>query len=210
MTERAVDADLGDQREDHVLGGDSLGERAAEIRAHRFGLGDGQRLRDQHVFDVRRADPPCPSAQRPQRGRVRIPAHDGQPRQRQAELRPDHVHDALIGIADVEIAEAVLGRRRAQRADHLGAARHGFVAAAGFRRHDMVGRGESEFAMTHAAPLFAHRRESLRARHVVDQMAVDMDEQPPAVQAAHDVRVAELGEERARAHSAANRFSASQ
>ena len=57
---------------------------------------DRQALRRQDVADLRRADAHRDGAERAVRGRVAVAAGDGHARLRQAELRADHVHDALF------------------------------------------------------------------------------------------------------------------
>ncbi len=82
-----------------------------------------QCLRGQHVLDLRRADAPRQRAERAERGRVAVAAHQRTAGKRDPELGGDDVHDALARIADVEERDAVVGAVAAQEPDEFNALR---------------------------------------------------------------------------------------
>ncbi len=95
----AAGADPGDHGQDQVLGGDALGQRALHGDRHRLEGLERQRLGGQHVLDLGGADAEGQRAEGAVGGGVRVAAHDRHARLGQAQLRADHVHDALIGTA---------------------------------------------------------------------------------------------------------------
>ena len=94
---RAADADLRDEREDHVLGADARRQRAVDADLQRLRLALQQALRREHVLDLARADAERERAERAVRRGVAVAADDRHARLREAELRPDDVDDALLG-----------------------------------------------------------------------------------------------------------------
>ncbi len=70
----------------------------------RIGPGPGlhQHLRGQHMLALGRADAPGQHAQAAQRTGVAIRADDGQARQRDAQLRRNHMRNALPRILDID------------------------------------------------------------------------------------------------------------
>ena len=65
----ATGAGVGDQGEDHVLGGDAGGQRAVDGDGHRLRLGLGQGLGGEHVLDLGGADAEGDRAERAVGGR---------------------------------------------------------------------------------------------------------------------------------------------
>ena len=99
-------ADLADDGEDDVLGGDAGRQLAVDDRAHVLRLLLDQRLRGEHVLDFGGADAIGERAERAVRRRMAVAAHERRARQREALLRPDDVDDALALVELVEIFEA--------------------------------------------------------------------------------------------------------
>ena len=89
------DADPADGAEDDVLGGHAERERAREVEEHRLRPPLGQGLRGQHVLDLRGADAEGERSDGTVGRRVAVAADDRHPGLREAQLGPDHVHDAL-------------------------------------------------------------------------------------------------------------------
>ena len=116
----AVGADLADDVEDDVLGGDAEGKLAVDGDAEGLWLGLRQRLRGHHVLDFAGADAEGERAEGSMRGGVRVAADDGHAGLRCAELGPDHVDDALRGVLHIEELDAELGAVLAQRIDLRG------------------------------------------------------------------------------------------
>jgi hypothetical protein len=105
----APHADAGDDGEDEILGGDVGGEPSGHGHRHLARQVLGQRLRGEHVFHLAGTDA---ERERPERAvcrRVRVAADDRHAGLGEAELRRDHVDDALIALAVTEQADAELG-----------------------------------------------------------------------------------------------------
>ena len=104
-----------------------VGERSVELHRERLRLALQQALGGQDVADLARADAEGEGAEGPVRAGVAVAADDGRARVREAQLRPDHVDDALPLVAhpvegDAELAAVplegrdLLGRRPLRRA----------------------------------------------------------------------------------------------
>ena len=108
-------ADLADDGEDDVLGGDAVFQRAVDAHPHVPRLLLDQRLGGEHVLDLARADAVGESAEGAVGRGVRIAADDGGAGQREPLLGADHVHDALAAVALMVVLDAefagVLGER---------------------------------------------------------------------------------------------------
>ena len=78
-----------------------------------------QRLGGQHVFHFAGADAEGQGPDRAVGGRVAVAADDGHARLRIAQFGPDHVHDSLVGVADIVQADAELLAIVPQRLDLL-------------------------------------------------------------------------------------------
>ena len=142
-------------------------------------------------------------------GGVRVAADAGRAGQREALLGPDDVHDALalVGHAEVLDAEVLdvplerlhLGPRRdvgQEGLDGLGPRVEGVAVR---RRHVVVHRRERAVGPPHGPAGEAQALEGLRRRHLVDQVAVDVDERRAGLVLGHDeVVVPDLVEERPR------------
>ena len=99
-------ADLADDGEDDVLGGDAVRQFAVDDRAHVLGLLLDQRLRRQHMLDLGRADAMRQRAERAMRRGVAVAADDGHAGQGKALLGADDVDDALALVELVVIFDA--------------------------------------------------------------------------------------------------------
>ena len=107
---------------------------------------------------------------------VAVAADNGHARQGEALLRPDDVDDALADIACRIIFDAEIGRVLGKRF-HLDAAFLILDAEMAIRRgRDVViDNGQSLLRRTHGAVGHAQTLERLRARHFVDEMAIDVE-----------------------------------
>ena len=140
-----------------------------------FGGARLQRLRRQHVFDFAGADAEGERAEGAVRRGVAVAADDRLAGQRQALLGTDDVDDALADVVHREIGDAeVLGvlfqGRDLERGFGIGDA----FRAVG-RGHVVVGDGERELRAADLAVGEAQAFEGLRARHLVHEMAVDVE-----------------------------------
>ena len=111
--------------QDHVLGGNPGAKRAFDPDFHRFGLGQQQRLRGQHMLNLAGADPEGECAQPAVASGVAVPADDGRAGQRKALFGADDVDDALFGVSITDQADAEFGRIAFQRGQLLRAFRIG-------------------------------------------------------------------------------------
>ena len=121
-----------------------------------------------------------------------IAADDGRAGEGEALLRADDVNDALAvvelaEIVDAELARVLGERRHLQRRFRIVDA----VAAVG-RRHVVVDHGEGLFRRAHLAAGHAQALEGLRARHLVHEMAVDIEEAGAVRRLMHQVLVPDL------------------
>ena len=109
---------------------------------------------------------------------MRVPARDGEPGLRQAELGADDVHDALTRVIDPQVQDAVLARVVFEKLDHAADFRVGDAGdptAATHRWHVVIGRSESLPGPANFAAFLGERTESVE-RPFVNQIAVDIDE----------------------------------
>ena len=192
MAGAAGGADLADDGEDDVLGGDAFGQLALDAHAHVLGLLLDQRLGGEHVLDLARADAMGERAEGAVGRGVAVAADDCGAGQGEALLGPDHMDDALAAVALVEILDAelacVLGKggdleRQLGVVDALG-------AVGG--RHVVVDHGERLLRRAHLAPGHAQALESLRARHLMHQVAVDIEQAGAVRRLMHQMRVPDL------------------
>jgi hypothetical protein len=163
-----------------------------------------QRLRRQHVLDFRRADAVGECAEGAVGRGVAIAADKGRARQREALLGPDDVDDALALVELVEIFEpeqlSVLGEiRDLRRAFRI---RVGQVAIGG--RYIVVDHAESLLRRAHLAASEAQSLECLRARYLVHEMAIDVDETGPVRLLVHQMVVPDLVVKRTRLGHSSN------
>ena len=92
-----------------VLRRDAGGQVALDRDRHRLRARLRERLRGEHVLDLAGADAERERPERAVRRRVAVAAHDRHAGLREALLGPDHVDDALVGIAHREDGDAELG-----------------------------------------------------------------------------------------------------
>ena len=169
-------ADLADDGENDVLGGDAGRKLAVDLDPHVLGLGLDQRLGGQHMLDLGGADAVGERAEGAVGRGVAVAADDRRARQGEALLGPDDVDDALPRIELVVIFDAELARVLGELLDLLAALRIGDAGAAVRRLDVVVDDGERLFRRAHFASAHAQALEGLRARHLMDKVAVDVDE----------------------------------
>ena len=112
---------------------------------------------------------------------VAVAADDRRARQSEALLRPDDVHDALPPIELVVIFDAEFARVPGQFLDLLAALRILDAAAAVGGLDVVVDDSERLLRRAHLAPGQPQTLEGLRARDLVDEVPVDIDEAEIAV-----------------------------
>ena len=174
----AADAELAERAEDQVLGGDAEAELALVADPHRARLVLDHALRREHVLDLARADAERERAEGAVRGGVRVAADDRHARLRDAELGADHVHDPLaLGAervdGDAELRAVALERLDLHARELVLDARRDRRAVG---RRVVVGRRERAVGAAHRAPGQAQAVERLRARDLVDEVQVDVEQ----------------------------------
>jgi hypothetical protein len=115
--------------------------------------------------------------------------------QHHAELRRDHVTDALLGVADVEQPNAVAAAALAHGAQKGSTRRIGVVVAAGLGRDRVVLHREREIGTPHRAALLVQLLEGVRRVQLVQYVPVDIDELAPIRARRHQVGVPNLVEQ---------------
>ena len=148
------------------------------------------------MLHLRRTDAKGQRAQRAVGGGMAVAANDGRAGQRQAQLRPDDVHDALTDIHDGNVGDAEFGDVLLQGL-HLDAAVF-FLDVSGNARSDggdvVVGHRDRQVRAAQLAAGQAQAFERLRAGHLMQQMPVDIKDAGAIRQSLDDVAVPYLVE----------------
>jgi hypothetical protein len=185
----AVGADLVDDRENDVFGGDAEGKRALDVDEQIFRFFLRQALRREDVFDLGGADPESQRAESAVRRGVRIAADDRHPGLREALFGAENVNDALFDPVEIVKPDAELAGVFSQRLDLLG----GDPVVEGQmtvdRRDRVVERREGQLGPAHAAAGEPQAFEGLRARHFVHEVQIDVKQGGLARFFGDDVRV---------------------
>ena len=124
-----------------------------------------------------------------------VAARDRHARLREAQLGPDHVHDALPivvqpGQAQAEVAAVALERRHHVLGHHV--QERALPVAS---RDDVVHGGERALRERHLPAVGAQRVERLRRRHFVDEVEADEELRLPGRQLAHGVEIPHLSKQ---------------
>jgi hypothetical protein len=107
MATRAGNAELADEAQRHVLGADVRSESAFEADPHALRALERHRLGGEDVRELARSAPEGERAN-PAHGAGMAVGHGmGRAGQHHAELGRDHMRDPLLGIGDVEQADAM-------------------------------------------------------------------------------------------------------
>ena len=185
-----------DRAEDDVLRRDPERQLARVEDPHRLRMQPRKALRREHVLDLGRPDAEGERAERTVRRGVAVAADDRQARLREAELRPDHVDDALAPAARRVERDAELLAVRAQRVE-LGT-RERIGDRPRERRDVVVHRRDREVGAAHRSAGEPQPVERLRRRHLVDQVQVDVEERGLARRLVDDVALPDPVEQRLR------------
>ncbi len=188
----AAGADLRDDRQDQVLGGDVLGQLAVDRDGHGLRAGQRQGLGGQDVLDLAGADAERQRAEGAVRGGVGVAADDRGAGLGQAQLGAHDVDDALLDVAQRVQPDAELGAVLAEGLQ-LGAGdgvRDRLVDVEG--RGVVVLGGDGEVEAPHLPAVLAEAVEGLRAGHLVQQVQIDEEEVGLALGAPDDVVVPDL------------------
>src|SRR6266566_3223757 len=102
MARAAADADFSDNRQNDVLRRDPLRSLAVNQNVERLRARLYQALRGEYVLDFARANPESQGPERAVRRSMAVAANNRLSRLRDAQLRPDDVHDALVTAVHVK------------------------------------------------------------------------------------------------------------
>ncbi len=192
MAGAARRADLADDGQDDVLGRDTRRKLPVDLHQHVLGLGLDQRLRGQNMLDLAGADAVRECSESAMCGRMAVAADDRRSGKREALFRPDDVNDTLAGVEFVEIFDAERAGVFGQRLDLHPA--FGFLDAAapicGLNvviddRQGLTRRSDGPSGDPQAL-------EGLRARDLVHEMTIDVEEASTVRLAVDDVIVPDL------------------
>ena len=205
VADAAVDADLADRAEDHVLCGEAGWQVADELEQHRLRAALVQRLGREHVLDLGGADPERERAEGAVGRRVAVTADDRLPGLREPELGPDHVDDSLaarprrmeldpellaVGAQGIELGlRHLVGHRPRQRRDVV------------------VHRGHGQVGPAHGAARKPQALERLRRGDLVHEVQVDVEQRRLARLVADDVPLPHLVEQAPPRHQATSTVS---
>ncbi len=175
MTGGTVHADMGDDRERDVLGGDARRQRAIDRdpQPPGFALPDG--LGHQHMGHFRGADAEGIGAERPVGRGVAVATDDQQPGQGQPLLGADHVHDPLARIVEAEQGDTVSRGILLELPHHARDLGIGDVAAGRPGRDVMVGDAEGQPGLRHADTALGELAEGVEGA-LVHIVAVDPEQ----------------------------------
>jgi hypothetical protein len=119
----------------------------------------------------------------------------GRTGQGERQFGPDDVHDAVAVLADVEQADAVLGRGGAHVADQRLAGRKGLLGAARCRRDGVVGRAVDQPRPRRRIAFVDGLLQGARTGKVVQQQTVDVQQHEAVAEIGDDVAVPDLVEQ---------------
>ena len=173
---RAGDAELGDDAQRHVLGGDMRRQPCRRAGSHALRPLHRHHLRRQDVRELGGAAAEGQRAEPADRAGVAVGHRMRRARQHHAELRRDHVRDALLGIVEVEHPDAVPAAALAHRPEEGRARRIGVVVAAGLGGDGMVLHREGQVGPPHRTLLLRELLERVRRVQLVQHVAVDIDQ----------------------------------
>ena len=176
MTGTAGCADLPDDREDQVLRRHAGRQGAVDLDQHRLHLLDRQALRGHHVLDLGGPHAECERSERAVGARMGIARHDRHAGQGRALLRPDDMDDALAVVLQTELGDPELVAVLRQLVDLHARKRVGNAVRTRRRGHVMVRRRQHRLAAPRLAPGHPQSFKGLRAGHLVDQLAIDVQQ----------------------------------
>ena len=198
VTLAARDAQLPDRGQHEVLRRQPERQVALEAHLHRLRQHLLQGLRREHMLDLGGADPERERTECAVGRRMAVTADDRHPGLRDTDLGTDHVDDSLAPAAGREERHAERLAVRAKRVELRARERVGDRAV---ERGDVViHRRERQVGTAHWTPGQPQRLEGLRARHLVHEMQVDVEQRRRVGRRLDDVRVPDLAKQRRAGH----------
>ena len=188
----ALHTKVANHMQDQILRRHALCKKAIHLNPAHLELVHGQALAGQHIAHLTRADPKGDRPESAMGGGMGITASHRHARLGQAQLRGNHVNDALPAAADVVQRDAVLLAVPFQGAEHLLRQRIGERPLLRGGRHDVVHRGHRALRTTHRQALVLQSREGLRTGDLMDQMQTDKQLGGSAGELRHPMQVPHL------------------
>ena len=172
-------ADFSDDGKGNILAGEAGGEFAFDLHEHVAVLFREKRLGGENVFDFGRADPERQRRAGTVGGGVAVAADDGHAGQRRPFFRPHHVNDALALVHEGKVggapagADVLVKRFHLKTCDGIRDAVHALFPTG--RGGVVVGGGDDGGNAPGFALCQPQTFKSLRTRHFVHQVAVDVE-----------------------------------
>ena len=185
-----------------ILGVDARLQLPIHPDAAHLELAHGQALAGEHVAHLAGADAEGDRTKGTVGGGVGVAAGDGHARLGEAQLRGDHVHDALTATAEAMQGDAVLSAVGLKRGEHLLGQRVGEGPCLGGGGHDVIHRGHRALGVAHAQAQILQAGESLWTGHLMDQVQADEQLGGTAGQLGHLMQIPDLVVKGAGAHGA--------
>ncbi len=200
VADTALDTELPNDVQGHVLGADPRAQAAVDFDAAYLERIHAQALGGEHVAHLGGADAEGERAEGAVGRGVRVPAGHGHARVHHAELRSDDVDDALAAGIVVEEGDTELGGVALQGRHHLLGLGVGVGPHASVGRDDVIHGGHGALGVEQAQPALAQHVARLRRRHLVHEVQTDEQLVLSGGQPGDDVRVPYLVVERVFCH----------
>ncbi|MPM81067.1 hypothetical protein SDC9_128119 [bioreactor metagenome] len=169
-------ADLADDGQHDVLGGDAGRDLAVDLNQHVLGLLGQQGLGGHHMFDLGGADAERDRTEGAVGGGVRVAADDGHARLGQAQLRADDVHHTLVEVTQgvdrqTELPGVGTDGVQLQPGDRVGDRRENVVGGRVviLGEHGQLGAADAPARLPQAV-------EGLGAGHLMGKLQVDVEQ----------------------------------
>ena len=126
------------------------------------------------------------------RAGVAVAAHNRHPRLRQPQLRPNHVHDPLIGRIHVEESDTEFFAVSLQGRNLLGRNQIGNGSSSRLGWNIVIDSGYGARGLAHFSSRDSQTIESLRRSHFMHQMKIDIQDRRPAARLRDQMRIPDL------------------
>src|SRR6201987_4496804 len=179
MSSAAGGADLGDDRQDHVLRTDPSPESSVDLDQHFLGRGLDQGLGGQHMLYLRCADAEGQGTHGSVRRGMTVAADDGYAGLAQPLLRPDDMDDTLVDAVHLEVRDPEFLDVALEHVDlqlRLGILDAGHTRRTVDRRDVVIGYRHRRIRPANLAARELQPFEGLRRRDLVDQVKIDVDQ----------------------------------
>jgi hypothetical protein len=155
----------------------------------------GEHLGCQHMLELGVADRKGERAEATDRAGMAVGNRMGRARQHYAQFRRHDVRNALLGIAEIEDANAVAAAALAHGAQEGRAVRIGAVVAAGLGCDGMILHGKGEIGPPYRSVRLGELAEGEGTVQIVQHVAIDIDEVAAIGAARHEMGIPDLVEQ---------------